>query len=131
MVAIGGYNPDKVYDWNLDEEFQSYAGEEIITINEYKGIHQIKYGTWLKMIDKWPYAIKRKNMNPFPLLAKKIIVASIFHPTEIEWNLSSKDNLDQLLDRITIKEVVGENRRKYNNVSNNVISDIVMSDPVM
>lgn len=122
MESIGGYNPEKVYDWNLDEEFQSYAGEEIIIINEYKGVHQIKYGTWLKMIDKWPYSIKRKNMSPFPLLAKKILVASVFHPTDIEWNLSSKDDLDQLLDRITIREVVGENRRiiaKSNNAMSN------------
>jgi hypothetical protein len=75
------------------------------------------------MIDKWPYAIKRKNMSPFPLLTKKILVASVFHPTDIERNLSSKDDLDQLLDRITIKEVVGENRRKAITESNNVISE--------
>lgn len=108
---IGGYDPDKVYDWNLEEDFQSYAGEPIIVINEFKGIHQIKYGTFLKLVDKWPYKIKRKGCSPFPMLAKKVIVASIFHPTEIEWNLSTKDNLNQLLDRFEIKKLEGPNRR--------------------
>jgi hypothetical protein len=100
-----------VYDWNLEEEFQSYAGEEIILINEYKGPHQIKYGTWLKLVDKWPYKIKRKGMCPFPMLAHTVIVASIFSPEEIEWNLSSKDNLNQLLDRFEVKKLEGPNRR--------------------
>ena len=112
MEKIGGYDPKRVYDWNLDEEFQTYAGEEIIVINEYKGIHQIKYGTWLKLVDKWPYKIKRKGLAPFPMLAHTVIVASIFHPTEVEWNLSSKDNLNQLLDRFDIKKLEGENRRR-------------------
>ena len=112
MEEIGGFDPAKVYDWNLEEEFQTYAGEEIILINEYKGVHQIKYGVWLKLVDKWPYKIKRKGLNPFPMLAKKVIVASIFHPTEVEWNLSTKDNLNQLLDRFEIKKLDGPNRRK-------------------
>lgn len=113
MESIGGYNPKLVYDWNLDEDFQTYAGEPIITINEYKGVHQIKYGTWLKLIDKWPYKIKRKGKDTFPMLAKKVIVSSIFHPTEVEWNLSSKDDLDQLLDRIKVNEIIGPNRRTF------------------
>lgn len=120
MEDIGGFDPAKVYDWNLEEEFQTYAGEEIILINEYKGVHQIKYGVWLKLVDKWPYKIKRKGLSPFPMLAKKVIVASIFHPSEIEWNLSTKDNLNQLLDRFEVKKLDGPNRR-YDNVANNKI----------
>lgn len=108
----GKFDPSKVYDWNLDEEFQTYAGEPVICINEYKGIHQIKYGTWLKLVDKWPYKIKRKNLCPYPMLAHTVIVASIFDPTEIEWNLSTKDNLNQLLDRFEIKKLEGPNRRQ-------------------
>jgi hypothetical protein len=45
-------------------------------------------------------------------VAHTVIVASIFHPQDIEWNLQSKDNLDQLLDRFEIKKLEGPNRRK-------------------
>lgn len=112
--CVGGYHPDKVYDWDLEQEFQcGYEGQELVIINEYKGPHQIKYGTLLKLIDKWPMKIKRKNpLAAREFVSKHIVIASVFHPTEIQWNLHSTDDLDQLLDRITVKKVEGENRRK-------------------
>ena len=65
------------------------------------------------MIDKWPFKSKRKNpLAAMEFVSKKIIVTSVFHPTEIEWNLSAKDDLDQLLDRIRVIEITGENKRK-------------------
>lgn len=112
--SVGGYHPDKVYDWDLEQEFQcGYEGQEVVIINEYKGPHQIKYGVLLKLIDKWPMKIKRKNpLAAMDFISKKVIITSVFHPTEIEWNLSAKDDLDQLLDRIKVKEIKGENKRK-------------------
>jgi len=113
-AAIGGYHPDRVYDWDLEQEFQcGYEGQEIVIINEFKGPHQIKYGTLLKLIDKWPMKVKRKNpLAARQFVSKHIVITSVFRPEEIEWNLSTKDDLDQLLDRITVKEVVGANKRK-------------------
>jgi hypothetical protein len=112
-ASIGGYHPDKVYDWDLEQEFQcGYEGQEIVIINEYKGPHQIKYGVLLKLVDKWPMKIKRKNpLAALQFTSKHIVITSIFHPTEVEWNLNSKDDLDQLLDRIVVKKLEGENRR--------------------
>jgi hypothetical protein len=113
-ISIGGYHPDRVYDWDLEQEFQcGYEGQDLVIINEYKGPHQIKYGTLLKLIDKWPMKIKRKNpLAAMEFTSKHIVITSIFHPTEIQWNLHSSDDLDQLLDRIVVKKVEGENRRK-------------------
>lgn len=112
--SIGGYHPDKVYDWDLEQEFQcGYEGQEIVIINEYKGPHQIKYGLLLKLIDKWPLKVKRKNpLAAMQFTSKHIIITSIFHPTEVQWNLHASDDLDQLLDRIVVKKIEGENRRK-------------------
>lgn len=112
--SIGGYHPDKVYDWDLEQEFQcGYEGQEIVIINEYKGPHQIKYGVLLKLIDKWPMKIKRKSpLAAMQFVSRHIIITSIFHPTEIQWNLHSSDDLNQLLDRIVVKKIEGENRRQ-------------------
>lgn len=113
-ASIGGYHPDKVYDWDLEQEFQcGYEGQEIVIINEFKGPHHIKYGLLLKLIDKWPLKIKRKNpLAAHEFISKHIIITSVFQPTEIQWNLSTTDDLDQLLDRITIKVIEGENKRR-------------------
>lgn len=114
LASIGGYHPDKVYDWDLEQEFQcGYEGQEIVIINEFKGPHQIKYGTLLKLIDKWPMKIKRKNpLAAREFISKHIIITSVFSPEEIQWNLHSSDDLDQLLDRIEVKELKGENKRR-------------------
>jgi len=114
LVSIGGYHPDRVYDWDLEQEFQcGYEGQPIVIINEYKGPHQIKYGMLLKLIDKWPLKIKRKNpLAAMEFISTHIIITSIFHPTDIQWNLHTTDDLDQLLDRIQIKKLEGINRRK-------------------
>jgi hypothetical protein len=114
LSSIGGYHPDRVYDWDLEQEFQcGYEGQEIVIINEYKGPHQIKYGVLLKLIDKWPMKIKRKNpLASMEFTSKHVIITSIFHPTEIQWNLHSSDDLDQLLDRITVKKIEGDNKRR-------------------
>jgi len=113
LESMGGYDPDKVYDWDLTQEFQcGYEGQEVVIINEYKGPHEIKYGMLLKLIDKWPLKIKRKNpLAAIDFISKKIIITSIFHPKDVQWNLRAEDNLDQLLTRIEIKELVGDNRR--------------------
>lgn len=125
-ASIGGYHPDKVYDWDLEQEFQcGYEGQEIVIINEYKGPHQIKYGTLLKIIDKWPMKLKRKNpLAAREFISKHVIITSVFHPTEIQWNLHSSDDLDQLLDRITVKKLEGANKRKFDNVANNRVCSV-------
>ena len=102
MEEYGGYNMDNVYDWNLEEQFQDYRGQKVVIINEYKGPHQIAYGTLLKMIDKWPYSVKRKGLGTVPFVAELVIITSVFDPTEIDWNLSVVDNLDKLLRRVEV-----------------------------
>lgn len=115
LASVGGYDPDKVYDWDLEQEFQcGYEGQEIVIINEFKGPHQIKYGTLLKLIDKWPMKIKRKNpLAAMDFISKKIIITSVFHPKDVQWNLHTTDDLDQLLDRIQVKELFKHIETRY------------------
>lgn len=110
----GGYHPDKVYNWDKRQKFQcGYEQQEVVIINEYKGPKEIEYGILLELLDKWPYAVERKNPLPnMQFVAHTIIFTSIFHPKDVQWNLQSGDDLDQLLDRIEVKEMTGENRRK-------------------
>jgi hypothetical protein len=111
-AKFGVYSPELCYTWNLNEKFQNYELQKCVIINEYKGPKHIEYSTLLEMIDKWPYFQQgRKGKDAVPFVAEHIIISSIFHPTDIEWNLSSKDKLDQLLNRITVTKIEGEDRR--------------------
>ena len=47
----GGYDPKTCYDWNLEEEFQTYSGQKVVIINEYKCPKKLRFGVLLKMID--------------------------------------------------------------------------------
>ena len=114
LEPYGGYNPDKVYNWDKRQKFQcGYEQQEIVIINEYKGPQEIAYGILLELIDKWPYKIERKNpLAAMEFTSKHIVITSIFHPKDIQWNLQAGDDLDQLLDRISIRKIEGENKRK-------------------
>ena len=90
MEKYGGYSIETAYDWNLEETFQTYNMQKVVIINEYKGPHEIRYGTLLKMIDKWPFWVKVKGKDPVPFVAEHVIITSIFRPEETEWKMSAK-----------------------------------------
>lgn len=106
--AFEGYNPDTHYVHNLEDNgwWDNYDGQEIVIINDFKG--EIKYGTMLQLVDKWPYTVKRRNRAPVPFLAKKVIITSIMKPEDCYFNLHSKDGIEQLMRRISVSEVVSE-----------------------
>lgn len=101
--AFENYNPDTHYVYPNDNGWwDGYKGHPIVIINEFRG--QIQYAEMLDLIDKWPKTVKRRNREPVPFLAQKIIITSSLRPEEVYYNLHDKDRLEQLFRRITILE---------------------------
>lgn len=107
--AFTGYDPSTTYVHNLEDNgwWDNYTGQERVIINDFKG--EIKYGTLLQLIDKWPYTVKRRNRAPMPFVSKHIIITSVLRPEECYHNLHASDGIDQLLRRVTVSEVVRGN----------------------
>lgn len=105
-VAMQEYyaNPNQCYIYPKDGGWwDGYKGQETVIINEFRG--GIAYGELLELIDKWPKTVRRRNREPVPFLAKKIIITSALPPEEIYHNLSENDSLDQLYRRIKVKHM--------------------------
>lgn len=101
--AFENYDPSTHFVYANDKGWwDGYKGQEIVIINEFRG--QIKYHELLELIDQYPKTVKRRNREPTPFLARKIIITTPFRPEEIYSNLHINDDLGQLLRRITILE---------------------------
>lgn len=107
--AFEGFTPETHYNLNTEDHgwFDGYTGQDTVIINDFKG--EIKYGTLLKLIDKWPMNVPRRNRQPTPFVSKHIIITSIMRPEDVYHNLYEKDGIDQLLRRITCTQVAGGN----------------------
>jgi hypothetical protein len=99
--AFEGFSPDTHYVMPNDGGWcDGYTGQGTIIINEFRG--NIAYEELLELIDWTPKTLRRRGREPVPLLAKKIIITSSLHPTEVYNNLSQSDSLEQLLRRIKL-----------------------------
>lgn len=105
-IAMKKYyaEPENCYIYPNDNGWwDAYKGQETVIINEFRG--GIPYGELLELIDKWPKQVRRRNREPVPFLAKKIIITSSLPPEEVYHNLSYNDSLDQLKRRINLKHL--------------------------
>lgn len=103
-AAFDQYDPSTHYVKNLNEDWwDGYKGQPIVILNEFRG--QIKFSEMLDLVDKWPKTVKRRNREPAPFLAQKIIVTSSKPPDEIFINCL--DNYDQLERRINLINLGG------------------------
>ena len=126
--AFEGYTNEDFYEYEPDDNgyWENYNGQHTVIINEFRG--EITYRKLLKLIDKWPCKVKRRNMPPYPFISKHIIITSSMHPSNIFNNLSATDDLNQLYRRIKIFQC--KNKRiidktiKVENESDNDYSDI-------
>lgn len=103
--AYTGYNPDTHYDWVDDAGWHdNYRQQDVVVINDFRG--EIKFSELLKLIDKWPYSLRRRNRAPMPFTSKHVIITSPKRPEEVYFNIADdSDKIDQLLRRISIVEV--------------------------
>lgn len=105
-LAFKDYSPATHYVLNTEDKgwWDGYTGQHTVIINDFKG--EIKYGTLLQIIDKWPYTVPRRHRQPVPFVSKHVIITSIMRPEEVYYRLHDKDGIDQLLRRITHTEVL-------------------------
>lgn len=92
-MAFKDYSPDTHYIYPNDNGWwDGYTGQETVIINEFRG--GICFAELLDLMDKWPKHVKRRNREPLPFLAKKIIITSSLHPKEV-YKYICKDESDE------------------------------------
>lgn len=102
--AFEGFDPDTHYVKPLEDEWwDGYTGQETVILNEFRG--QLKYSEMLSLTDKWPHYVRRRNREPAPFLAKRVIVTSSKHPATLYEKAGEDDHCSQLLRRFEIVRI--------------------------
>lgn len=83
--------------------WDGYRQEDVVILNDFRG--HIAYGELLQMVDKWPYAVRRRGRQPMPFTSGTVVVTSSLHPREVYKNLAMNDSLAQLERRFEIVEL--------------------------
>ena len=104
----GGYyaHPELFYIYNSEDGkwWDDYQGQEYVIFNEYRGNLPLSF--FLQLLDKWPVNVPRRNMAPYPFMAKYICITSAVPPRELYQNaFTDNDRLEQLTRRIGNGEV--------------------------
>lgn len=102
--AFNGYDPRTHYNKCLGDGdsrwWDGYVGQRTIIIDEFRG--ELSFSFILKLIDRWPLNLPRRNREPTPCLAEEVIITSCYHPHYIYKDETQK-NMKQLYRRCTIK----------------------------
>lgn len=111
-TAFQNFTPETHYVYPTNDKgwWDAYRQQEIVIINEFRG--QIAYSELLDLIDQWPKQVNRRGREPMPFTSKLIIITSSLKPEDVYHNLSERDSLAQLYDRIELKQLTGESKRK-------------------
>lgn len=106
-LAFKDYDPDTMYTYPYDKGWwDGYTGQSTVIFNEFRGNQHIPFDYLLKLVDKWPMQVRRRNRAPAPFLAKHIIITCPLHPKEAyALHTDGDDSINQLLRRIEIKEL--------------------------
>lgn len=95
--------PGDWYLWPKDGSWwDGYKGESVVIINEFRGSCHLSYDELLDLTDKWPKYVSRRNREPVPFLAKKIIITSPDEPEICYLNGGELDDCEQLLRRFEV-----------------------------
>lgn len=104
------YDPNTMYLWRNDNGWwDGYKGQKFIIIDEFRG--QIPYSELLSICSGQPHFLRRRNREPVPCLAEKVLITSSMRPEEVYNHLALEDSLDQLYRRIDVAEVVRGNTK--------------------
>lgn len=100
-MAYEGFDPSTHYNHDVGDNgwWDNYQQQDTVIINEFRG--EIKYNDLLKLLDKWPYQVKRRNRPPIPFVSTKVIITSckspdLCYPRQAD----TFDSIDQLLRRL-------------------------------
>lgn len=109
-AAFEGTTWQNSFIWEDDNGWwDGYCQQEIVIINDFRG--QIPYDRMLKIIDKWPCDVPRRGREKMPFTSKTVIITSSLPPHEVYHNRNERDHIDQLLDRLEVIHLEGENMR--------------------
>ena len=103
--AFEGFDPDThyAYPYETNGWWDGYAGQETVIFDEFRG--QLPLNVMLRLMDRYPMNVQQRGKEPFPLLAKKIIITSCMKPDEVYKDLASSDRLDQLYRRCEVERL--------------------------
>lgn len=86
--------------------WDGYSGQENVIIDDFRGDF-CKFHELLRILDRYPYNVPIKGSFS-PLLAKRIWITSPYRPEEVYQSESARENVGQLLRRITETTKIGK-----------------------
>lgn len=101
--AFEAYSPETCYDVPLNDNgwWDGYKQQPTVILNDFRG--EIKFNELLKMVDKWPYSVKRRCREPMPFLSNLVIITSACPPEELyTHSLSENDKMEQFARRFEV-----------------------------
>lgn len=103
--AMEGYDSSTHYVKCLDDDWwDGYTGQETVIFNEFRG--QVSFSRLLDLTDKWPTKVKRRNREPVPFLAKRLIVTSVQCPRDVYRNLVTNEPWEQFDRRFVVEQLM-------------------------
>ena len=123
--AFKDFNPETTYVKPLEDQWwDGYTGQDTVILNDFRG--QVTYSELLTLVDKWPHYVKRRNREPVPFMAKRVIVTSSVHPELCYAGVVNRqDNIDQLLRRFTLVEMTQKCSE-----GNTTTSEPILEEPI-
>lgn len=100
--AYTNFTPETHYVWKLNDHGwqDDYTGQKYVIIDDFRG--EIPYNELLKLIDRWPYSVPRRNKGPCPFVSEVVIITSSLTPEETYHRRHDQDKIEQLLRRLQI-----------------------------
>lgn len=99
--------PD-VYVWT-EKWWDGYTGQKVVVIDDIRR-SKISMVELLRLIDRFPHSVPRRNREPMPFTSELVIMTNINRP-EIEYPSQGEDDNSQLLRRLTIRERVKKGKK--------------------
>lgn len=120
--AFEDFNPETTYVWPNDKRWwDGYTSQhETVVMNDFRG--EIPYNTLLQLLDKWPMTVPRRNKEPMPFTAKRIIITSSLQPHQVYKQREDEDKIAQLLRRIEVCEITAEPSENYEIFGDNLLT---------
>lgn len=112
-IAFQNFDPTTHFVWTNDNGWwDGYKQQEVVILNDFRG--EIPYNNLLKLCDKWPEKVRRRNREPIYFTSNKIIITSSLPPEKVYKHREEEDSLAQLLRRINLVNLGKKNNTEEN-----------------
>lgn len=116
-IAYKDFCPTTHYVWKLNDKGwqDDYTQQKIVIIDDFRG--EIPYNELLKLIDRWPYTVPRRNIGPIPFCSEVVIITSSLTPEQVYHRRHDEDSIAQLLRRVRVVNLHSEVEEGNTNAS--------------